>query len=96
MKNLIFELLSGESYTSSKRFVSLFILLNLICMTWVATLYSEDKVTPEFMYDALTIISGSGLGLTVIEKIFLKKEDVKIAKAHKEERHHDDDELLKS
>ena len=81
MKKFIYDLLSGKSETSSKRFISLVILFNLIAMTWVATIYDEHKVTPEFMYDALTIISGSGLGLSVIEKIFLKKEDVKIAKS---------------
>ena len=82
MKKFIYDLLSGKSDTSSKRFVSIIILFNLIAMTWVATLADEHKVTPEFMYDALTIISGSGLGLSVIEKIFLKKEDTKMAKAN--------------
>lgn len=42
---------------------------------------SSDKITPEFMYDALALIAGGGLGLTVIEKIFVKKqttsEDIK-------------------
>lgn len=80
MKKFIYDLLSGKSDTSSKRFISIIILFNLIAMTWVATLADENKITPEFMYEALTIISGSGLGLSVIEKIFLKKEDVKMAK----------------
>jgi hypothetical protein len=93
MKKFIYELLSGKSDTSSKRFVSIVILFNLIAMTWVATIYDENRVTPEFMYDALTIIAGSGLGLSVIEKVFLKKEDVKIAKASKGEN---TEELLKS
>jgi len=35
---------------------------------------SAEKVTPEFMFDALALIAGGGLGLTVIEKIFTKKE----------------------
>ena len=52
-------------------------------MTWVATFADEKHVTPQFMYDALILIAGGGLGLSVIEKIFLKKEDVNLAKAKK-------------
>ena len=72
MKKFILNLLSGENETSSKRFAALFTLLNLIAITWVATFKAEDYVTPEFMYDALALISGGGLGLSVIEKIFYK------------------------
>jgi hypothetical protein len=39
----------------------------------VATIRAKDFVTPEFMYDSLALISGGGLGLTVIEKIFSSK-----------------------
>ena len=81
MKKFIYDLLSNESSTSSKRFTALFIMLNLIGMTWVATFADEKHVTPQFMYDALILIAGGGLGLSVIEKIFLKKEDVNLAKA---------------
>ena len=80
MKKFINDLLSGESDTSSKRFSSLFVLLNLVLMTWVATYNAKDYVTPEFMYDALTLIAGGGLGLTVIEKIFTKKNEDKSKK----------------
>ena len=46
-------------------------------MAWVATFEDPSKKTPEFMYDALALIAGSGLGLTVMEKVFLndKKKD---------------------
>lgn len=73
MKKFISDLLSGQSDTSSKRFAALFALLNLIAITWVATLKAKDFVTPEFMYDSLALIAGGGLGLTVIEKIFASK-----------------------
>ena len=67
------DLLSGQSDTSSKRFAALFTLFNIIAITWVATFSAKDFVTPEFMYDALAMIAGGGLGLTVIEKIFAAK-----------------------
>jgi len=66
-------LISVKSDSSSKRFAALFTLFNLIAITWVATLKAKDYVTPEFMYDALSLIAGGGLGLTVIEKIFSNK-----------------------
>jgi hypothetical protein len=72
MKKFILNLLSSENESSSKRFAALFTLLNLIAITWVATLKDDKYITPEFMYDALSLIAGGGLGLTVIEKIFSK------------------------
>jgi hypothetical protein len=73
MKKFLMDLLSGQSDTSSKRFAALFTLFNIIAITWVATIKAKDFVTPEFMYDALAMIAGGGLGLTVIEKIFAAK-----------------------
>jgi hypothetical protein len=72
MKKFINDLLSGQSETSSKRFAALFTLLNVIILAYVATFRSPEG-TPEYMYDALCLIAGGGLGLTVIEKIFSKK-----------------------
>lgn len=73
MKKFILNLLSSENESSSKRFAALFTLLNLIAITWVATLKDDNFITPEFMYDSLALIAGGGLGLTVIEKIFTRK-----------------------
>jgi len=73
MKKFFMDLISVKSDSSSKRFAALFTLFNLIAITWVATLKAKDYVTPEFMYDALSLIAGGGLGLTVIEKIFSNK-----------------------
>jgi hypothetical protein len=72
MKEFFINLMSGQSDTSSKRFAALFSLTNIILITWVATLAAPNYVTPEFMFDALALIAGGGLGLTVIEKIFNK------------------------
>lgn len=77
MKKFFSDLLSGQSETSSKRFAALFSLANVIAITWAATLKAKDFVTPEFMFDALALIAGGGLGLTVIEKIFTAKNSKK-------------------
>lgn len=67
------DLMSSKSEYSSKRASALFTLLNVIILTYIATFRNSDHITPEFMYDALCLIAGGGLGLTVIEKIFDKK-----------------------
>lgn len=70
-------LLGNGSDVSSKRFASLFTLLNVIVLTYIATLTSKESITPEYMFDALCLIAGGGLGLTVVEKIFSKGSDKK-------------------
>ena len=69
-------LLGNGSDVSSKRFASLFTLLNVIILTYIAT-FSSNGTTPEYMFDALCLIAGGGLGLTVVEKIFSKGSDKK-------------------
>lgn len=66
-------LMSSKSEYSSKRASAMFTLLNVIILTYIATFRNNDHITPEFMFDALCLIAGGGLGLTVIEKIFDKK-----------------------
>lgn len=73
MIKFIKDLMSSKSEYSSKRASALFTLLNVIILTYIATFRNSDHITPEFMYDALCLIAGGGLGLTVIEKIFDKK-----------------------
>jgi hypothetical protein len=51
----------------------MFTLLNVIVLTYIATFRNNDHITPEFMFDALCLIAGGGLGLTVIEKLLDKK-----------------------
>jgi len=70
-------LLGNGSDVSSKRFASLFTLLNVIVLTYIATLTSKEGITPEYMFDALCLIASGGLGLTVVEKIFSKGSDKK-------------------
>jgi len=77
MKDFFNKMLSSGGEISSKRFSSFFTLVNIIVLTYVAAFSSDDNVTPEFMFDALALIAGGGLGLTVIEKIFTKKENTK-------------------
>lgn len=71
MKEFIKNLLSGKSDTSSKRFAALFTLMNLLILAYIAA-FRSDGITPEFMFDGLLLIVASGLGLSVVEKIFNK------------------------
>jgi Trk-type K+ transport system membrane component len=72
MKKFFKQLLSADNETSSKRFAALVTLFFLIILTFMATLKDEKWITPDFMFEALALIAGSGLGLTVMEKIFTK------------------------
>ena len=72
MKEFFKNLMSSQSDTSSKRFAALFTLINVILMAWVATFSAVSHVTPEFMFTSLTVIAGTGLGLTILEKAFNK------------------------
>jgi len=74
ISNFFSKMFSNGDEVSSKRFSAFFTLLNIIILAYIATIMSEDKATPEFMFDALALIAGGGLGLTVIEKIFSKKD----------------------
>ena len=65
-------MLSSKGNVSSKRVVSMFTMLNLIAFCYIAAF--TDYELPEYMFDALSLISGGGLGLTVIESIFKKNE----------------------
>jgi hypothetical protein len=71
MKNFFKKLLSADSSESSKRFAAFLSLIAVIIMAFLAT-FNKNWITPEFMYDALCLIAGGGLTLTVIEKIFNK------------------------
>jgi hypothetical protein len=73
-KNLV----SGDSETSSKRFASLITLAVVISLAYIATFRNDDHITPEFMFDALCLLVGGGLGLTAIENVFKTKQQTKI------------------
>jgi hypothetical protein len=68
MIKFIKDLMSSKSEYSSKRASALFTLLNVIILTYIATFRNSDHITPEFMYDALCLIAGGGLGLTCNRK----------------------------
>jgi hypothetical protein len=73
MLNFIKEMFSNNNEVSSKRVASMFVLVNIVILAYIATFRSKDGITPEFMYDSLCLIAGGGLGLTVIEKILALK-----------------------
>mgnify|MGYP000568919601 FL=1 len=73
MKEFIKKLISANDDMSSKRFAALVCTATVITLAFIATVADKDKICPEFMYDALCLIAGGGLGLSVIEKIFEKK-----------------------
>jgi len=67
------DLFSTGDAVSSKRVIAVLILINLIIFAYISTYYSVDKITPEFMYDALALLVAGGLGFTTIEKVFTSK-----------------------
>jgi hypothetical protein len=76
MKRLIdffSSLLSEGTAVSSKRFSGIVTLLNLIILTYITTV--KNGQTPEFMFDTLAMLAGAFLGLTSIERIFVKKKE---------------------
>jgi hypothetical protein len=73
IKKFFNDLFSTGDAVSSKRVISFFVLINLIIFAYISTFNSDSRTTPEFMYDALALIVGGGLGFTAIEKIFLGK-----------------------
>jgi hypothetical protein len=64
-------LLSSEGDASTKRVSAIIALLVCINLSYIGT-FTEYK-TPEYMFDGLLLLTGGGLGLTVIESIFTKK-----------------------
>jgi len=72
MMKFFYDMFSAKGELSSKRVSSVFTLVNIIILAYIATFRNDDHITPEFMFDALCLIAGGGLGLTVIEKIFDK------------------------
>jgi hypothetical protein len=73
MKEFIKKLISANDDMSSKRFAALVCTATVITLAFIASVADKDKICPEFMYDALCLIAGGGLGLSVIEKIFEKR-----------------------
>jgi hypothetical protein len=70
MKEWVQSLLSNCSKVSSKRIVAIFVTINLILLSYIATFSEYD--CPISMYDTLALLTGGLFGGTVIEK-FTKK-----------------------
>lgn len=62
---------SNDKDASSKRVASILALLVCVNLSYIGTF--TDYKCPEYMFDGMLILAGSGLGLTVIESIFTKK-----------------------
>ena len=70
MKDWVQSLLSNCSKVSSKRVIAIFVVINLILLSYIATFSEYD--CPIAMYDTLALLTGGLFGGTVIEK-FTKK-----------------------
>lgn len=72
------DLLSGSSEVSSKRVVALLTMFILLFAAIIALFKDDHCVMPEFMFNTLAVVAGSGLGLTAIENILKKREEPKV------------------
>ena len=75
-RNLLYNHFETKQQHGTISFWGAVTLFNIIILAYVATFRNDDHITPEFMFDALCLIAGGGLGLTVIEKIFDKRKEV--------------------
>ena len=66
MKEWFQSLLSNCSKVSSKRIIAIFVVINLILLSYIATFSEYD--CPISMYDTLALLTGGLFGGTVIEK----------------------------
>jgi hypothetical protein len=71
MKEWLKSLLTSSSKVSSKRIVAIFVVTNLIVISYVATF--SKNICPIAMFDTLAILAGSLFGGTVIEKFTKQK-----------------------
>jgi len=71
MKEWLKSLLTSCSKVSSKRIVAIFVTINLIVFSYVATF--THYVCPIAMYDTLALLTGGMFGGTVIEKFTKSK-----------------------
>jgi general stress protein CsbA len=71
MKEWLKSLLTSCSKVSSKRIVAIFVVINLIVFSYVATF--THYVCPIAMYDTLALLTGGLFGGTVIERFTKQK-----------------------
>ncbi len=75
VRNFFSRMFSSDGGVSSKRVLSIVILVNVIIFCYIAIFLG--KIIPEFMFDGLALVGGGGIGLTAIENIFRKGGDKK-------------------
>jgi hypothetical protein len=71
MKEWLKSLLSNCSKVSSKRIIAIFVTINLIVLSYVATF--SYYVCPIAMFDTLALLTGGLFGGTVIERFTKQK-----------------------
>lgn len=71
MKEWLVSMLSNCSKVSSKRVIAIFVVINLIVFSYVATF--THYVCPIAMFDTLALLTGGMFGGTVIEKFTKSK-----------------------
>ena len=71
MKEWLKSLLTSCSKVSSKRVIAIFVVINLIILSYVATF--TYYVCPIAMFDTLALLTGGLFGGTVIEKFTKSK-----------------------
>jgi len=71
MKQWLKSLLSNCSKVSSKRIIAIFVTINLIVLSYVATF--SYYVCPIAMFDTLALLTGGLFGGTVIERFTKQK-----------------------
>lgn len=70
IKDFLTKMLTEGTAVSSKRVSGLVTLVNVIVLAYITTIKNGE--TPEYMFDTLSLLAGSFLGLTTIERIFVK------------------------
>ena len=63
------EILKSRSGASSKRLISIFLILNIIAMSWIS-IFTPYKIE-EYLFESLVFLAGGVIGLTTSEK-FIK------------------------
>jgi hypothetical protein len=71
LKSWLKELLTSSTKVSSKRIIAIFVVINLIIFSYVATF--TIYIIPIAMFDTLAILAGSLFGGTVIERFTNQK-----------------------
>jgi hypothetical protein len=71
LKSWLNELVTSSTKVSSKRIIAIFVVINLIVFSYVATF--TIYIIPIAMFDTLAILAGSLFGGTVIERFTNQK-----------------------